>query len=177
MHLCWWDILLPRIDLLRARRNPTRALRKIAMRYRQLAVDLGGVLIKVGQWLSARLDVLPSEITNELSHLQDEVQPEDYNQIRRMIETEFDQPQEMRFEFVNPQPVAAASIGQVHSAAAFEEENAEDKNLRPPVVIKVQPNIEQSSPPTWLPCSVSAAGCSFTVRSAATWMFRSTARI
>lgn len=146
LHLGWWDILLPRIGFAaRSQKTRPERLRKIAMRYRQLAVDLGGVLIKVGQWLSARLDVLPSEITNELSHLQDEVQPEDYNQIRCMIETEFDQPQEMRFEFVNPQPVAAASIGQVHSARLrLEEENAEDKNLRPPVVIKVQrPNIEQ----------------------------------
>ena len=43
------------------------------MRFRALAIRMGGLMIKVGQFLSARLDVLPPEITDELSGLQDEV--------------------------------------------------------------------------------------------------------
>jgi predicted unusual protein kinase regulating ubiquinone biosynthesis (AarF/ABC1/UbiB family) len=46
------------------------------------------VLIKVGQFLSARADVLPEEITAELSGLQDEVPPEDFDEIRRLLESE-----------------------------------------------------------------------------------------
>ncbi len=44
-----------------------------ARRFRALAVQMGGVMIKVGQFLSARLDVLPREVTDELMGLQDEV--------------------------------------------------------------------------------------------------------
>ena len=47
---------------------------------------MGGVLIKVGQFLSARADMLPEEITSELSGLQDEVPPEDFNAIRQLLE-------------------------------------------------------------------------------------------
>lgn len=146
LHLLWWDVLLPRIGFraLSTRTRPAR-LRQIAARYRRLAVDLGGVLIKVGQWLSARLDVLPPDITDELSGLQDEVQPEDFDAIRRVIESEFDQPLEARFETLDSRPMAAASIGQVHCARLrLEGEHPSAERIQPEVVVKVQrPNIEQ----------------------------------
>ena len=50
-------------------------MRRFAQRFHVLAVDLGGLMIKVGQFLSSRLDVLPPEITKELEGLQDEVPP------------------------------------------------------------------------------------------------------
>ena len=62
-----------------ARRGCTR----IARRFHVLAVDLGGLMIKVGQYLSSRLDVLPPEITKELEGLQDEVPPVPFDAIRR----------------------------------------------------------------------------------------------
>jgi predicted unusual protein kinase regulating ubiquinone biosynthesis (AarF/ABC1/UbiB family) len=146
LHLIWWDVFLPRIGF-RSRSHKTRPerLRRIAARYRRLAVELGGVMIKVGQWLSARLDVLPPEITDELSGLQDEVQPEDFGAIRRVIESEFDQPLEARFETLDPQPIAAASIGQVHCARLrLEGESPAAERIQPAVVVKVQrPNIEK----------------------------------
>ena len=58
--LIWWDIFLPSIGLRKlAQRGRTQRFRRIARSFRSLAVDMGGVLIKVGQFLSARLDVLP----------------------------------------------------------------------------------------------------------------------
>ncbi len=146
LHLLWWDVLFPRIGL-RARSEKTRPerLRRIAARFRKLAVELGGVMIKVGQWLSARLDVLPPEITDELSGLQDEVQAEDFGAIRQVVESEFDQPLEARFEAFDPQPMASASIGQVHFARLRQPgESLAAERLQPAVVVKVQrPNIEQ----------------------------------
>lgn len=147
LDLIWWDVLLPRIGF-RARSDKTRPerLRRIAARFRRLAVELGGVMIKVGQWLSARLDVLPAEITDELSGLQDEVQAEDFSAIRRVVESEFDQPLEARFEAFDSQPMASASIGQVHCARLRQQdgEDISSERLRPAVVVKVQrPNIEQ----------------------------------
>lgn len=70
----FWDLFLPRIGLSRwSKRTRSDRARKIAIKYRALAIQMGGVLIKVGQFLSARVDVLPSEVIDELSGLQDEV--------------------------------------------------------------------------------------------------------
>lgn len=144
--IIWWDLILPRIGFraLSHRTRPER-LRRLAARFRKLAVTMGGVMIKVGQWLSARLDVLPPEITDELTGLQDEVAAEEFSAIRAMIEAEFGQPLEVVFSYVSPEPVAAASIGQVHSARLRPEYEADlEEKYHKPVVIKVQrPNIEQ----------------------------------
>ncbi len=145
LHIGWWDLLLPRIGFHAiSRRTRPERLRQIAVRFRKLAIQMGGVMIKVGQWLSARLDILPPEITDELSGLQDEVAAENYSDIRAQIESEFDQPLETRFISLDPQPIAAASIGQVHSAhLRLESEDNLDEATHPPVVVKVQrPNIE-----------------------------------
>ncbi len=144
LGLLWWEVFLPRIGLRRlVLRTRDKRLRSIADRFHDLAVDMGGVLIKVGQWLSARLDVLPTIITNELIGLQDEVQAENPTDIRRVIEAEFRQPLEELFSEFDPQPIAAASIGQVHAARLriTDSPDAGADNAR--VVVKVQrPNIE-----------------------------------
>ena len=63
----WFELLLPRIGLVRiAERTRAKRMRRFAQRFHALAVDLGGLMIKVGQFLSSRLDVLPPEITKEL---------------------------------------------------------------------------------------------------------------
>jgi len=85
-----------------------------ARRFRNTAVDLGGLMIKLGQFFSTRVDVLPQAIARELAGLQDEVQPEDFAALRQEAETEFGRPLEEIYEFLDEAPLAAASLGQVH---------------------------------------------------------------
>src|SRR5215831_17438304 len=89
LQLVLWEWLLPRLGM-RGAVERTRAarLRRVAVSFRQLAIRMGGVLIKVGQFLSARVDVLPTEITSELAGLQDEVPPEPFADIRAVMERE-----------------------------------------------------------------------------------------
>jgi len=144
LHLLTWDVVLPRLGLRNlSRRTRTQRLRRMAASFRQLAIQLGGVMIKVGQFLSTRIDVLPQEITEELSGLQDEVAPEPFEAIRSVIESEFGCALESRFLDFDPVPLAAASIGQVHRAR-LRPENGDSPALSPMVVVKVQrPNIDR----------------------------------
>jgi predicted unusual protein kinase regulating ubiquinone biosynthesis (AarF/ABC1/UbiB family) len=106
---------------------------------------MGGVLIKVGQFLSARLDVLPKEITSELSGLQDEVEAETYEAIRSVVEAEFGVPLEEKFSDFSPIPIASASIGQAHQAYLKNPISSDGVNgIHGAVVVKVQrPEIEE----------------------------------
>ncbi|MEW6094689.1 MAG: AarF/ABC1/UbiB kinase family protein, partial [Chloroflexota bacterium] len=88
-----WELVLARLGLRRlVRRTRPERYQRVAAQFRALAIRMGGVMIKVGQFLSARLDVLPQEITKELSDLQDEVPPEEFDDIRLLAESELDAP-------------------------------------------------------------------------------------
>ncbi len=135
--LIFWDAILPRLGLRRmARRTRPGRLRRIAARFRALAIRLGGVMIKVGQFLSARLDVLPPEITDELAGLQDEVPAEDFEAVRRLAEVELGAALEEMFEHFETEPLAAASLGQVHRARL--RADAPEAGEFREVVVKIQ---------------------------------------
>ena len=139
----FWEIVLPRLGM-RAitRRTRSRRLTQIAAQFRLMAIRMGGVMIKVGQFLSARADVLPPEITEELSGLQDEVPAEDFAAIRKLAEAELGAALEERFERFESEPLAAASLGQVHRAR-LRAETAASEGFQD-VVVKIQrPFIEQ----------------------------------
>ncbi len=133
----WFELFLPRIGLAGvAERTRTRRMLAFAQRFRVLAVDLGGLMIKVGQFLSSRLDVLPPEITAELEGLQDEVPPVEFPAIRALAEAELGAPLEQVFASVEETPIAAASLGQAHRATLLHTDAA-DTGIDN-VVVKVQ---------------------------------------
>lgn len=113
----WYELVLPRFGLSTfVARGRAARMTRIAQRFHVLAVDLGGLMIKVGQYMSSRLDVLPPEITRELAGLQDEVPPVPFDAIRRLAEAELGVPLERAYASFDPTPLAAASLGQAHRA-------------------------------------------------------------
>ena len=133
----WFELFLPRIWLGKiAERNRAQRMRRFARSFHDLAVELGGLMIKVGQFMSSRLDVLPPEITAELEGLQDEVPPVEFEAIRALAETQLGAPLETLFASVDQTPIAAASLGQAHRAQ-LRSDDAADTGLDA-VVLKVQ---------------------------------------
>lgn len=115
----------------RAREKMARKHRKRAIKLRETAIELGGVLIKLGQFLGARVDVMPEPYIQELMKLHDEVPPAPFNEVKALIEREFDKPLEKIFKAFDPEPEAAASLAQVHSAFLPSGEKVAVKVQRP----------------------------------------------
>ncbi|MFK4761468.1 ABC1 kinase family protein [Microbacterium sp. ZW T5_45] len=137
IKIWWFELVLPRFGgaRLSERTRPAR-MQRFARRFHTLAVDLGGLMIKVGQFMSSRLDVLPPEITKELEGLQDEVPAVPFPEIRALAESELGIPLDRAFAWVDEVPLAAASLGQAHRAG-LSEQDAADTGLSS-VVVKVQ---------------------------------------
>jgi ubiquinone biosynthesis protein len=100
-------------------------------RLRLALAELGPTFIKLGQVLSARADLLPAAVVAELRHLQDEAPAVPFDQIRGRIETELGRPVERCFARLDPAPLSAASLGQVHAAALPDGREVTVKVLRP----------------------------------------------
>jgi len=133
----WFELVLPRLGLRKlSARGRVARLQRLARRFHALALELGGLMIKVGQFLSSRLDVLPPEITRELEGLQDEVPAEPFAGIRALAEAELGMPLADAFAAVEESPIAAASLGQAHRAR-LSPELAEQYGFAD-VVLKVQ---------------------------------------
>jgi predicted unusual protein kinase regulating ubiquinone biosynthesis (AarF/ABC1/UbiB family) len=117
LSFIFWELLLPRIGLKgTTQRTRSRRLSQSGAQFRSLAIEMGGLLIKLGQFFSARVDVLPVELTSELTGLQDEVTPEKFEDLRRLATAEFGVPLAEKYLEFEEAPLAAASLGQVHRA-------------------------------------------------------------
>ncbi len=108
----------------------------VLVAFRRTAIKLGVLLIKLGQFLSARADLLPEQALNVLASLQDEVPPESFDHVVSAIESELGKPVEQIFSVLERKATAAASLGQVHKATLLATGEQ--------VAVKVQrPNIDQ----------------------------------
>lgn len=98
----------------------------------QLTDDLermGPTFVKVGQLLASRADLLPAAYLNALSRLHEDVKPFPYEEVEKIVKEELGVRISKGFSFFSPEPLAAASLGQVHLAALREGR---------PVVVKIQ---------------------------------------
>jgi predicted unusual protein kinase regulating ubiquinone biosynthesis (AarF/ABC1/UbiB family) len=131
-----WDLyrearLTRRLGIRDARRKMSARHRRRAIQFRETAGQMGGVVIKLGQFLSARADVMPEEYLQELSKLQDEVPPVPFDAIRGVIEEEFGKPLQQVYRQFDAEPLAAASLGQVHAAVLTDGTRVAVKVQRP----------------------------------------------
>lgn len=100
---------------------------------RLMLQELGPTFVKLGQMAASQSNTLPPDWIEELEKLQSNVPPFSAEQVRQIVTTELDAPLEEKYKEFNLEPLAAASIGQVHSAVTHNNQ---------PVVVKVQrPNI------------------------------------
>ncbi len=130
-RLLFWYLVMPRvIGSKRVERGNIKRWTGYAREFRAFAVQMGGVMIKLGQFISSRVDMLPEEITSELAGLQDEVPPVPNDQMKAVIERELGSVSS-RFVWIAEQPVAAASLGQVYRAKLTNGERVVIKVLRP----------------------------------------------
>ena len=141
-HVIFFDIFLNRPILRWFRPDPLPRWQKISRRYRELAIEMGGVLIKLGQFLSIRVDVLPHEVTSELAGLRDEIPAEKFEAIVAQIEADFERPVAELFAWISPEPLGAASLGQAHLARlAADQAEVVIKVLRPGIDVLVETDL------------------------------------
>ena len=105
--------------------------RRQAIRLRQSLEELGPTFAKIGQILSTRPDLLPPEFIEELATLQDNVPSLTEEQVVKVMEQELGVPWEDVFETIDPQPLAAGTIAQVHRATLADHTKAVIKIQRP----------------------------------------------
>ncbi|MFN3296827.1 ubiquinone biosynthesis regulatory protein kinase UbiB [Caldimonas sp.] len=105
--------------------------RPAGQRLREALERLGPIFVKFGQVLSTRRDLLPTEVADELARLQDRVPPFPADQAVRTIEASFGRPLQALFADFDREPVASASIAQVHFATLRDGREVAVKVLRP----------------------------------------------
>ncbi|RQD77907.1 MAG: AarF/ABC1/UbiB kinase family protein [Candidatus Syntrophonatronum acetioxidans] len=142
-----FDFLIKQIGLtefLRGRKyTPEEELEDSTAKRLRLAIEeLGTTFIKVGQLLSTRPDLIPKEWTIELSKLQDEVPPFSFMEVREQVETELGHTLEDLFSSIEAEPLASASIGQVHRATLHGGEKVAIKVQRPDIEETIKTDLE-----------------------------------
>jgi ubiquinone biosynthesis protein len=92
---------------------------------------LGLTYLKLGQYLAMRLDLLPEELCQELSRLYEDISPLDFQEVKQTVETELGGSLEQFFLEFHIEPVASASVAQVHEAKTYSNERVAVKVQRP----------------------------------------------
>ena len=111
------------------------------MRLRLALQELGPIFVKFGQILSTRRDLVPLDIADELTLLQDRVQPFDGEEARRIVEASLGKPVDALFAHFDTKPLASASIAQVHAARLGDGREVVVKVLRPGIRRQIDSDI------------------------------------
>ncbi|MEW5723058.1 MAG: AarF/ABC1/UbiB kinase family protein [Thermodesulfobacteriota bacterium] len=125
-------------------RKPKEKIEQLsrAERVRLAIEELGPTFIKLGQMLSTRPDLLPKDFIAELVKLQDKVAPFPFSEAQQILEAELGADFSRHFQYVEPEPMAAASIGQVHRAGLAGEEEVAIKVQRPGIRRIIEVDLE-----------------------------------
>src|SRR5699024_6415204 len=116
-------------------------LQNIGIKLRESLQELGPTFIKLGQIASSRRDLVPEEIAVELEKLQDDVLSFPFETVREIVETELGEKLENVYENFEAEPLATASIGQVHIARLFSGEEVAVKIQRPDIVPPIESDL------------------------------------
>ena len=123
MSFLWWDSIFPQDSLEHKKTRATWLVNTL--------IDLGPTFIKIGQTLSTRADLLPLEYIEALGTLQDQVPAFSSQEAIKMIELELGKPVQFIYKEFDFNPLAAASLGQVHKAILYSNEEVVVKVQRP----------------------------------------------
>lgn len=119
-----------------------RASKPEAVRIRLALEALGPVFVKFGQMLSTRRDLLSDELAAELKKLQDRVPPFSGPQAQSLIETALGQPVSELFSSFEVEPLASASVAQVHEATMFDGRDVVVKVIRPGISKTIRKDVD-----------------------------------
>lgn len=147
LRFLWWEFFLNRPVLRLLRSDPLPRWIAVTRRFRVLAVEMGGVLIKLGQFLSTRVDLLPREITEVLGGLQDEVPPAPFDAVVAQVEEDFGRPLGEIFRRFETEPIGSASLAQVYvaelkTAGTDDGQEVVVKVLRPGIDVLVDTDLK-----------------------------------
>lgn len=137
----WWDVIFNLPVLRWFRSPPLTRWQAVARQYKELAAQMGGLLIKLGQFLSTRVDLFPVQVTSELAGLQDDVPPDPYTEIVRVVEETFGRPIYRLFPHFDPVAVGSASLAQAHAAVLPDGQPVVVKVLRPHIFSIVETDL------------------------------------
>jgi ubiquinone biosynthesis protein len=112
-----------------------------ARRFRLFLAELGPTFIKLGQVLSTRADLLPAEFVEELATLQDDVEAIPLDAVHGQIRDALGKEVQELFAHVDPEPLAAASIAQVHRAVTLQGEEVVIKVQRPGIAQRIDADL------------------------------------
>ena len=133
-RLIFWQVYVAKLFPEWVNKRNNKRWKQYAREFRKFALRMGGVQIKAGQFASTRADILPEEVIGELAGLQDSVPTIAFKKIKQVLIAELGDISE-KFTSIEEEPVAAASLGQVHCATLNSGDN---------VVVKVQrPNVRR----------------------------------
>ena len=137
-HIFFFDILMGSWF----RGSTTRRWTALAQKFRDLAVDLGGVPIKMGQFLSVRVDILPPTVTQVLSGLRDDVPAVPFAHVTPRLAAAWGPDYAHVIAFESESPVAAASLGQVYRGRRRDDGRAVAvKVLRPNIAAIIETDL------------------------------------